>query len=767
MSLENALTIIVGLLSTAIPVYIFIKGKNRQASILYGLLGIFAGPLWALTLVFFRESVGLESALFWDRLIYVDSIIIAPLFFLFCWNFPKVRKISLIKIFFFPLSSLFFVYQLYFTDNFISEIVLNDYGNSIKIGFAYILWFVWFSTLMGGGIAIMIKEFLKLKGMVKDQIRYIIIGASLPAIGTLPTNAILPIFGIYNYIWLGPFFLIGMNLIVAYGLTRTRFFGWTAMLKALIKPFILGIIFYVGVVVTAWHWGIEITPKVLLMCVAFGLIIVLISILVDIFVKNYVIKLFEKEFSDPVLVRDNFVRKTAVELNLNKIVLLLINTISHALDVSVIGFVVINKDNTKVLFSKYKGMKPKGLRDLLQVIHYWDKEAMKSNPIVRSEEEYMMLYSLKSDISKRLNRVLKFMKKNKLEIILPLNRKVQLNGLCLIGRKDDGGAFKVEDIELLMTLVSNASVAVGRALLYKEVEEFADSLQEKVDEATKQLKEKVEALQEARRRERDMIDIMGHELRTPIGIVKSGFGYLETLLNDCMKKVKVDKKEKIEEYIDRINENIEREIQLINNLLGATKLDKSQLHLNKEPVDLVDVIEDGIVGQKDEAAKKGLKIEFNLKAKDSFPKVFADRTRIQEVVDNLIGNAVKYTKEGEIVINLEHDENMATVHVKDTGIGIPDKDIDKLGSKFFRVKQYTEPSQKRELKMVRAGGTGLGLYVTYGLVEAHGGRIWVDSELGEGSTFHFTLPLYKGQEQGKGNGSKDDEVDVFKRKGWK
>lgn len=771
MAIENVLTIIVGLLSITIPIYILINGKDRQASVVYGILGILAGPFWALALVLFRESTDVKTALFWDRMIYLDAILIAPLFFRFSNTFPKKRNVHiLVRLIIIGIGG-FLLYQVFFTEHFIREIIITQNGNSITVGYAYYIWLVWFSVLMGFGVLAMVWEYAKLSGTIKNQAKYIVIGAILPAVGTLPTNAVLPIFGIYQYIWIGPFFLIGMNLVVAYGLTRTRFWGETIAIRYLVRPLIVfifaSILCFGGLRLLELHLMQLIDLHSLYV---FGFAFLLTGGLLgaDYIIRRKIIPSVEG-YVDPVKARDDFLIKTASELSVDAIGNIFTKTVRAIFYTNLAGFLALDKEKReKVFYENLDTIPTKEMLSFFNVFLKWSKQRDDTQYIVLSEIEYTMMGSLDFVRNNELLQIMSFMRKYSIEVVFLIDKKVNITGMTFVGKKGGDKNYSVEDIDLLKVIVSSASVAMSRAILYREVKSFAQVLEKKVDLATKELKEKVVALEEARRLERDMVDIIGHELRTPISIVKGSFLYLMSIIDKHLSLSDFnDEREKILEYEDRINENIDREIKLLETLLSSTKIDKGVLELKKEKVDIIDVIEDGIVGQEKHAEDKGLYLKFE-KPEDekSYPRVFADRARIQEVVDNLLSNAVKYTETGGVNVNMEHDDEVVTVHVHDTGIGIPEEEIDNLGKKFYRIQQYTEGSETRDLKMVRAGGTGLGLYVTFGIVQRHGGKIWVTSEKGKGSTFHFTVPIYKNQLEDKSQ-NEEEVADVFKRLGLK
>jgi signal transduction histidine kinase len=302
----------------------------------------------------------------------------------------------------------------------------------------------------------------------------------------------------------------------------------------------------------------------------------------------------------------------------------------------------------------------------------------------------------------------------------------------------------------MQTFAFVMGMAVDNAMSFQAKESALSELAK----TSKELERKNIALELSSQRERDLLDVLGHELRTPLSIIKNA---LELMA--LKKKKGILKDEDIDKNIAAASESLEREIRIIETILGATKLASKMLELHFEKVDIIDVVNDGIAAQKGTASKKGIEIDFK-SPEPSFPSVYADRTKIQEVFDNLLSNSIKYTRKGKITIMLKESEDLVSLSVKDTGVGIPKKEIEKLGTKFYRVQQYLEKEGK--MKMVRPGGSGLGLYVTFGYVKAMGGKMTVESKVGKGSTFTFTVPKYKGQ---KPSGYKKQEKDVFKRLG--
>jgi signal transduction histidine kinase len=343
--------------------------------------------------------------------------------------------------------------------------------------------------------------------------------------------------------------------------------------------------------------------------------------------------------------------------------------------------------------------------------------------------------------------LISFMEINDIKVILPIGNE-RIRGMIILGQKEANVSYSLQDIDFLVTMSATTSAAIERSLLYEEVQDFNKTLQKKVDAATSELKKAstdlertLEQVQELRRQERDMIDVMGHELRTPISIVRNAVIMMQNHIQTSPNSLNT---EMLLKYAEMGVESARREVRLIETLLSATKVEGNRIQLDFVKVDLKDVINDSIEGNKSMAIDKNLTIAYNPPAGNVL--VYCDRVRIQEVMDNFLSNAIKYTPRGEVGIEIEVDQakSMAYVHVKDTGIGIDPEDLKQLGRKFFRAKQYIKKDTGDE-KIVRPGGTGLGLYVTFELISLMNGERRIDSEVGKGSVFTFGMPLHTGQ----------------------
>jgi two-component system sensor histidine kinase GlrK len=216
---------------------------------------------------------------------------------------------------------------------------------------------------------------------------------------------------------------------------------------------------------------------------------------------------------------------------------------------------------------------------------------------------------------------------------------------------------------------------------------------------------------------------MSHELRTPLASIKEGTNLLIDRLGGEIN-------EKQQRILTIIGQESDRLINLVNSLLDLAKMEAGMLVYHRRRTDLATLVRDTLQGLQPLAEARGLRLIDNI---DDPPPVHVDQERIMQVLRNLVGNAIKFTPErGSITLTAEVRGRMLEVAVRDTGIGIPEGDLERIFIKF----QQVLPNRSGKI-----GGTGLGLATVKQIILAHGGAVWATSQEGKGSTFYFTLPL--------------------------
>lgn len=253
-------------------------------------------------------------------------------------------------------------------------------------------------------------------------------------------------------------------------------------------------------------------------------------------------------------------------------------------------------------------------------------------------------------------------------------------------------------------------------------------MEEKVRQAVRDLSKANEELQKLDRIKTEFFADMSHELRSPITAIQGGLDYLRRTVGD----------ETAQGYIGIMDKNVSRLVHLISDLFDLTKIEAGKISWSFEEDDLFTLVDEIIDLSTVQANRSGVAI--TLEGHGPL-RVKMDMERIGQVLVNLLDNAIKFSsKGGSITVRLRRDQGMALVGVQDRGIGIPAENLERIFMRF-----HTLPSGKTRSRGPGAPkGTGLGLTISKKIVEAHGGRIWVESKPGEGSTFTFALPLQDG-----------------------
>jgi signal transduction histidine kinase len=242
-------------------------------------------------------------------------------------------------------------------------------------------------------------------------------------------------------------------------------------------------------------------------------------------------------------------------------------------------------------------------------------------------------------------------------------------------------------------------------------------------EASRELQKLNEQLRQASRAKSEFLANMSHELRTPMNAI---LGFVEMLLDGIYGDVPPELKEPLTD----IQVNGKHLLNLINDVLDLSKIEAGRMELSLAEYSVQDVMD--IIGSSLQSLAAEKKVEFVVGAEKNIPLAYGDGKRITQCLMNLAGNALKFTKMGRVEVRAEQKQDRVRYQVSDTGIGIPKDQLENVFGEFRQV----DAAITREF-----GGTGLGLSITKKFVEMHQGRIWVESEMGKGSTFFFEIPL--------------------------
>jgi signal transduction histidine kinase len=289
-------------------------------------------------------------------------------------------------------------------------------------------------------------------------------------------------------------------------------------------------------------------------------------------------------------------------------------------------------------------------------------------------------------------------------LVVPLLRQTQVIGALVVRRKTPG-LFLDTTVDLLKAFAAQSVLAIQNARLFSELEENSRQLEL------------------ASKHKSQFLANMSHELRTPLNAI---LGYTELIVDGIYGELP----QKIRDVLDRVQSNGRHLLGLINDVLDLSKIEAGQLTLSSDTYSLVDLIH-SVVGAVQPLAQEK-KLDFKVEVGSNLPAVHGDERRVTQVLLNLVGNAIKFTDKGEVAIKASGENGFFTVAVCDTGPGISESEQEKIFGEFHQ----TDNSSTR-----KKGGTGLGLAIAKRIIEMHGGRIWVQSVEGKGSTFFFTLPM--------------------------
>jgi signal transduction histidine kinase len=289
-------------------------------------------------------------------------------------------------------------------------------------------------------------------------------------------------------------------------------------------------------------------------------------------------------------------------------------------------------------------------------------------------------------------------------LAVPLLRPDHVVG-ALVVRRREPGLFPKPIIDVLETFATQSVLAIQNARLFSEIDE------------------KGRQLEIVSKHKSQFLANMSHELRTPLNAI---LGYTELILDN----IYGDTPEKMRGVLERVQRNGRHLLGLINDVLDLSKIEAGQVTLSLADYSIKDVVHGVFTALESLAAEKDLTLK--VEVPPNLPTGHGDERRLTQVLLNLVGNAIKFTDHGEVAITASAANGSFTTAVRDTGPGIAVADRTKI---FGEFQQADDSATKTK------GGTGLGLTIAKRIIEMHGGRLWVESDLGKGSTFSFTVPI--------------------------
>jgi signal transduction histidine kinase len=707
------------------------------------------------TLYLYYHADNATALLFIGRINFAAGTLLSGFLFLFVSVYPENKDYFSKRV----VQSILYLTLVIalltaFTDLVSKEELISSTGHETIFGSMYVVYVLHIVLGMVGGVMLLLRKYRKAQDPKnKLLLRNLLIALFIAIVWGITTNILLPgLFSFFDLQQAGPLGTVIFSMVVVYSIIRHRFLDVRLLIGRIVYYLTITslpyFVFFFLVALYTSLFGSVFAPPVYLVSIFVGVVFVFTFNWLNEFIRTQVNSRLINPGYNPLETAEKLSNDLSVMIDLPRITDAINAVISRTIRPSFSSIVVFADEDHKedrVFSSDPTKVIPdvKKLKNMVTTL--W--QAVGKHPIVLDEIEAEMIDGIYRNVPNIARELKPIMEAISCKVILSVGEQENVLGIYIIGQKEADSPYTSSDIDFLKSIGNTGSLAIQRSLLYSEVQEFANTLQLKVDQATADLQKTntelettLAQLQEVRRQERDMIDVMGHELRTPISIVRNALVMLERLKDQTAGKISP---EELAKYLDMSLESSRREITLIETLLSATKVDNARIQLYFVKSDMVDMVDDAIEGQKTPISQKNLEVKYNRPAQPIW--VYADRTRAQEIIDNFLSNAIKYTLQGSVTINTWQDNQFGWTSVKDTGIGISEEDMQNLGKKFFRAKQHIPKSNGSSTEVVRPGGTGLGLYVTFDLIKIMGGTLYINSKVGEGTTFTYSLPLYTGQ----------------------
>ena len=726
-----------------------LKEAKVSTYIKYFAGSLFCVGFWGIGLGGFLATKSPEVAMLWAKFHYVASIFVAYYLLIFALSLAKEKPIRLFYriLLILPIVAISII-TVCFNNLLLKQAVIEDGGNIMMLYRpGHIAYAIIFASYFIVTLVVVLNKLIKSSGIVQKQMTLIFVGLLISGALGMIYNLILPLLGNYKLVWVGPQFTIVFLALMFLGMFRNQLFNIRLLAGKILFTVLTSVMMFLAFLFFTNVDRIVFETSVInLEFILFGLFCAfLYSIFYESF-RGFVLNKIQSKIITPgldtSLVLKEYNRKLGKLSAKNEILNEFAQTLKKALSPEYIS--IITKEGNEVINKQYIEYRDINYKLIFETIN--KEEDLKDMKYLALPTLVGILQDENSSAVLSLGEFINELQSKELVLLLPIVYEHDLLAVCILGEGNASSSTYIdEEIEFLESLSDTTAVYLTRSILFEQLSEFNETLKQKVDEQTKELQIKVRELEEARRKENDMIDIMGHELRTPATVVKLNIELLKNYINS--------NPEEYARYVERISKAIETEIGLINTLLTSAKLEGDKVEIKREKVDIKESIEMSVHGNESDL-KDGVKIYTDIE--EGLPFAYADKVRVIEVLNNLISNAVKYTDKGRIDVQARRIGENIEIIVKDTGKGIPKEDFPKLGSKFYRTNNYLGSD------IVRPGGTGLGLYIIFGLARLMGGDIKVESELGKGSVFTFTVPVYTNQKL-----DNTDTMDRFTKLGLK
>jgi signal transduction histidine kinase len=590
----------------------------------------------------------------------------------------------------------------------VSDIQANGDIYEISFGILAPLYFASLLFYFCLSIYVLIKKYIASLGADRQRLQYVILSLFLGLIFSLVTNALFPtLFNIYALSALGPISTILISAGFSYAIIRHHLFDIRLVVArsvaySLLLTILAGGYSLVGVGIIGL-FSLDQESR-LSQDIVYALLEVVLAFIFQPlrhFFERITDSIFYQGGYDANDLLANLGAIMAREIELKRLTTDVINELTSKMKLSKATIVVL--DEEKIFYVA------EGTTSNHKNIDLEDLNKIDRGVVLKDFTESVDIKS--------------FFSKYGINVSVDLRSTNELVGYLLLGDKKSGDIFNTTDIKALDILAHELAIAIHNAKSYTQIQDFNKTLQKRIDEATAQLRDANEHLKELDQLKNEFLSMATHQLNTPLTVVD---GYL-TLINDGVVSEPSERKDYLEKTLGRVR-GMKR---MVADFLNVSRIESGKFIIDVKPTDINKMISEEVNGLGPSAKEKEVLLQF-IPPKHPVPLVEIDEQKTRQAAMNLIDNAIYYTPKGEIKIYLDSDQDYVTFKVIDNGIGVPEKQKDKLFQKFYRADNA---------KSERPNGNGVGLYLVKRVIEDQGGKIIFESAEGKGSTFGFTLPI--------------------------
>lgn len=552
------------------------------------------------------------------------------------------------------------------------------------------------------------------------QMRLIIGSAVVALAGGFWFNLILPMFNNYTHVWVGPLGTLAFSLTVLYAVIRQGLFD---VRQALIRSSGYVVLFGgVSVLYTVIVFGMA---RLLyqdffqsftgLASVQLVLTLVIVLTVVPLRRKydEVAARVFYPETYDNDFVVQTLQSIGQKEINTKPLVIKSLRALAIALEPRYATAYIIESDGRIGMFNGGEH-NPTERQEMIQrsIVERHMSELPESGHVydidhLRRGTAYQLLTSAQTGG------------------FIRLEAQGQHIGMIFFGRKHHG-TYHDKDLRLFETIRSELALAIQNSLRFREIERFTETLEKRIQTATRELRSSNAKLTHLDEAKDEFISMASHQLRTPLTSVK---GYIDMVLEGDAGTINEQQRKLLSEAF----ESSERMVHLINDFLNVSRLQTGKFMIEKRAIDLAHVVEQEVDSLKSTATSHSLRLSYRKPAR--FPMLSVDENKLRQVMMNFIDNAIYYSRPSTtIAVKLAIEDGDAVFTVTDTGIGVPKEAQTHLFTKFFRA---------GNARKQRPDGTGVGLFLAKKVIAAHHGEVLFHSVEGKGSTFGFRLPIAK------------------------